>query len=68
MGQQYQVIDDEKVDKDAVLFKNVYDLKDDCKDMSPIAVPKGFTQQFIDSPDIDKYKKILINSHKKLKK
>ena len=43
VGQQYYVVDEKKVDKDALLFKNVYELNDDYSDMSPIAVPKGFS-------------------------
>ena len=66
VGQQYLVVDDKKVDKDAVLFQHVYDLKDDFSHMSPIAVPKGFTQGYIDQPDNERAKKVLQESHSKL--
>jgi BioD-like phosphotransacetylase family protein len=51
VGQQYRIIDGKKIDKDAVLFRNVYGLQDEPIDMSPIAVSKGFTESYINSPD-----------------
>ncbi len=50
VGQQYRVVDGQKIDKDAVLFKQVYSLPDDLADMSPIAVPSGFTEAYIADP------------------
>jgi hypothetical protein len=47
VGQQFHVIDDEKIDKDTVLMNSVFKFKDRLKDMSPIAVPKGFTEGYI---------------------
>lgn len=47
VGQQYKVVNGEKVDKDAILMQSVYKLKENLKDMSPIAVPKGFTEDYI---------------------
>lgn len=66
VGQQYQVIDDKKVDKDAVLFQRVYDLQDSFEDMSPIAVPSGFTTSYLDNPRRDDYVDRLIQSYNKL--
>jgi len=48
VGQQYRVINGEKIDKDAALIYHSYGLADNLKLMSPIAVPSGFTRQFID--------------------
>jgi len=47
VGQQFSIIDGEEIDKDAVLMKSVYKLDANLKDMSPIAVPKGFTENYI---------------------
>lgn len=47
VGQQYVVINDEEIDKDAVLVKEVYNLPDKLKYMSPLAIPKGFTENYI---------------------
>lgn len=54
VGQQYKVIDGKKIDKDAVLFHQVYGLHDSMAWMSPIAVPKGFTENYILNPDRDR--------------
>jgi len=47
VGQQFHVVDGEKIDKDAVLVKSIYKVSERLKDMSPIAVPKGFTEDYI---------------------
>jgi BioD-like phosphotransacetylase family protein len=47
VGQQFSIVDGEQVDKDAVLMKSVYGLSENLKDMSPIAVPRGFTEKYI---------------------
>lgn len=51
VGQQYKLINGEKIDKDAVLFKQVYDLQDPLSWMSPIAVPAGFTEAYTQNPN-----------------
>lgn len=51
VGQQYKIIDSKKIDKDAILFQKVYDLKDPFPLMSPIAVPSGFTENYIVDPN-----------------
>ena len=66
VGQQYQIIEDKKVDKDAVLFKNVYSLQDSYADMSPIAVSGGFTSRYLDNPNLSELKEILMSSFSKL--
>jgi len=47
IGQQYRIIDNNKIDKDALLFKKVFRLDDHLKIMSPIAVERGFTAKAI---------------------
>lgn len=54
VGQQYKIINGKKIDKDAVLFHQVYGLHDSMEWMSPIAVPKGFTENYILNPDRDR--------------
>ncbi len=48
VGQRYLNVKDVKVDEDSYLIHEIY--KPDCalKPMSPIAVPAGFTQRYID--------------------
>lgn len=50
VGQQYRVVNGEKIDKDAVLMAQTYNLSDPLPDMSPIAIPRGFTTNYIDNP------------------
>ncbi|MBF0386374.1 MAG: AAA family ATPase [Candidatus Omnitrophica bacterium] len=53
VGQQFHLIDGEQIDKDVVLMQAVYKLSGNLKDMSPIAVPPGFTETYIMHPDRD---------------
>ncbi len=68
VGQQYLMVDDKKVDKDAVLFQRVYDLEPNYELMSPIAVSRNFTQDYIDHPNKRKYVDIIKKAHSKIKK
>ena len=47
VGQQYRVVDGKKIDKDAVLMKKIFGFKSNLPDMSPIAIPSGFTENYI---------------------
>jgi BioD-like phosphotransacetylase family protein len=47
VGQQFRLVDGVQVDKDAILMKTAYKLEENWEDMSPIAVPQGFTQNYI---------------------
>lgn len=37
-----------RVDKDVVLFKEHFQLKDEYEDMSPVLLPRGFTRSYLD--------------------
>ncbi len=50
VGQQYLVIDGNMIDKDVVLMSRIYGLKDSLIDMSPVAIPRGFTESYIRRP------------------
>jgi len=47
VGQQYRLIEGKKIDKDVVLMKEIFDFKDKSQHMSPIAIPRGFTEKYI---------------------
>ncbi|MEK7375717.1 MAG: AAA family ATPase [Candidatus Margulisiibacteriota bacterium] len=47
VGQKYLVVNGKKVDKDAVLVREVYKLNGNLANMNPIAVTKGFTEAYI---------------------
>ncbi|MCE5314129.1 MAG: AAA family ATPase [Armatimonadota bacterium] len=51
VGQRYVEINGHKIDEDALLVKQVCQLKGDVEDMSPIAVPRHFTEDYIDNPN-----------------
>lgn len=51
VGQRYVEIDGVKIDEDALLVKTVYELEGKVGDMSPIAIPRHFTENYIDSPN-----------------
>ncbi|MCL5104877.1 MAG: AAA family ATPase [Armatimonadetes bacterium] len=54
VGQRYIEVDGLKIDEDAMLVKGVYELKGSVTDMSPIAVPRHFTENYIDNPNREK--------------
>ncbi len=51
VGQQFLNIDGKKIDKDVVLMSKIYNLKDNLTDMSPVAIPRGFTENYINHPE-----------------
>ena len=51
IGQRWLDVGGHKIDEDAVLVKEVYRLAGDMQDMSPIAIPRYFTENYIDKPD-----------------
>jgi phosphate acetyltransferase len=53
VGQRYQEIHGHKIDEDAVLMKEVYNIEGNIADMSPIAIPRGFTEDYIVHPRRD---------------
>ncbi|MCD6220674.1 AAA family ATPase [bacterium] len=55
VGQKYIFVNKLKVDKDAVLVKKVFDMKDNLEYMNPIAIEEGFTRKYIENPNKDKY-------------
>ncbi|MDP3786825.1 MAG: AAA family ATPase [Candidatus Omnitrophota bacterium] len=47
VGQHYQMIGGRMIDKDAVLMKKIFGFKSNLSYMSPIAIPGGFTENYI---------------------
>lgn len=66
VGQHYKLVDNEKIDKDAILFHHVYNLNDPLKLMSPLAVPKGFTEAYIKRPNLKKLENAISTSFDQL--
>jgi hypothetical protein len=53
VGQHYVEVAGHKIDEDAVLIKDTYGIPCDLPDMSPVAVPRGFTEDYIENPHRD---------------
>jgi len=51
IGQRYLEEEGQKIDEDSILIEEVCGIKCGLKDMSPIAVEKGFTEKYIAHPD-----------------
>jgi BioD-like phosphotransacetylase family protein len=51
IGQRYLEEEGLKIDEDSILIEKVCGIKSGLKDMSPIAVEKGFTEKYISKPD-----------------
>jgi hypothetical protein len=47
VGQRYLIENGEKIDEDSLLIKNVCNLDGRLKDMSPVAIERGFTKKYI---------------------
>lgn len=47
VGQRYLIEDGQKIDEDSLLIRNVCNLRGNLKDMSPVAVERGFTKKYI---------------------
>jgi len=52
IGQRYLEEEGLKIDEDSILIEDVCGIKCGLKDMSPIAVERGFTEKYIANPDM----------------
>lgn len=70
VGQQYVVYDGDKLDEDAVLILDGLGGLGNInpKDLSPIAIERGFTQKFIDNPDTARLEKKILDAFGRLEK
>jgi phosphate acetyltransferase len=69
VGQQYWEVDGQKIDKDAILFNDTFDLNHiNLQNMSPLASPKGFTEQYINNPTPTELSKKIIDANTELSK
>ena len=48
VGQRYKIVDDIKVDEDSLLMNGIFRPTVQVEDMSPVAVERGFTENFLD--------------------
>jgi BioD-like phosphotransacetylase family protein len=68
VGQHYVRYHEKNIDEDGVLVHQIFDLKDEPYYLSPIAIERGFTQKFINNPDVEPMEKEIIRCHEELLK
>jgi len=68
IGQRYLMEQGYKVDEDSILIEKLFGIKCNIKDMSPIAIEKGFTERFIEKGADEDYEKLIKDSYEKVAK
>ncbi|MCX5695270.1 MAG: AAA family ATPase [Candidatus Omnitrophica bacterium] len=68
IGQRYLEEEGLKIDEDSVLIEEVCGIKCGLKDMSPIAVEKGFTERYIASPNKESISRQIKDSFRRVSK
>ncbi|MBI4707292.1 MAG: AAA family ATPase [Candidatus Omnitrophica bacterium] len=68
IGQRYLEEEGLKIDEDSLLIEEVCGIKCGLKDMSPIAVEKGFTEKYIAKPDKKSISRQIKDSFKRVSK
>lgn len=68
IGQRYLEEEGLKIDEDSILIEKVCGIKSGLKDMSPIAVEKGFTEKYIAKPDKRSISKQIEDSFRRISK
>ena len=66
IGQRYLMEQGYKVDEDSILIEEVFGIKCNIKDMSPVAIDKGFTERFIEKGADEDYPKLIKESFDKV--
>lgn len=68
IGQRYLMEQGYKVDEDSVLIEKVFGIRCNIKDMSPIAIERGFTERFIEKGASEDYAQLIRDSYEKVAK
>ena len=68
IGQRYLEEEGLKIDEDSILIEEVCGIKCGLKDMSPIAVEKGFTEKYIAKPDKKNISRQIKDSFRRISK
>lgn len=66
IGQRYLVEQGYNIDEDSYLIEEIFGIKSNLKDMSPVAIERGFTQKYIESPDRKPLELQVKNAFKKI--
>ncbi|UCF99006.1 MAG: AAA family ATPase [Spirochaetaceae bacterium] len=65
VGQQVKLIGKHEIDKDATLMKDVFHIGSPLYDMSPVAVPRGFTEEYITRGDVHQLKQRIRQAYRR---
>lgn len=68
IGQRYLEEEGLRIDEDSILIEKVCGIKSGLKDMSPIAVEKGFTEKYITKPDKNNISNQIQNAFRRISK
>lgn len=69
IGQRYLMEQGYKVDEDSVLIEDVFGIKCNIKDMSPVAIERGFTERFIElGASEEEYARQISEAYKQIEK
>jgi hypothetical protein len=68
IGQRYLMEQGYKVDEDSILIEEVFGVRCNIKDMSPVAIEKGFTERFIEKGADQDYARLIQDSFDKVAK
>lgn len=64
VGQQVRQVGEHQIDKDAALMNEVFQIGGELHDMSPIAVPRGFTEDYIQHGDVTPLNKEILRAYR----
>jgi BioD-like phosphotransacetylase family protein len=65
VGQQVKLIGDREIDKDASLMKDVFQIGCTLDDMSPVAIPRGFTEEYILRGDVHSLPRRIVSAYRR---
>jgi len=63
VGQQAKLIGGKEIDKDATLMNVVFRIGSQLEDMSPVAIPRGFTERYIESGNPEELRRKILQSY-----
>lgn len=68
IGQRYLIEHGYKIDEDSVLIEEICGMKYKLRDMSPVAIERGFTESYIKKPDKKRLTDHILSSFNKIEK
>ena len=66
VGQHYVRYQNKNIDEDGVLIHQVFNVSEEPYFLSPIAIERGFTEKFINNPDVKPLESQIMECHQKM--